>query len=155
MKISFTPAVYEHAARFVNRTPWEVSRDPELLFEGHRRAYLQYRHQVIVVGIDIYNLEAEAYGAVIEPCEGDAIPAIHDPMFKSIDDALGVKPFDPERAGRIPMAICGRAAFEEGVSASRCSDSRGRAVFHCVQPARHFAALRERRTAARRTRRRC
>ena len=48
MKIAFTPAVYEHAARFVNRTPWEVSRDPELLFEGHRRAYLQYRHQVIV-----------------------------------------------------------------------------------------------------------
>ena len=68
MRIPFTPVVYEHAARFVGRTPWEVSRDAELLFEGHRRAYLEYHQQVIAVGIDIYNLEAEAYGARVEPC---------------------------------------------------------------------------------------
>ena len=40
MTIPFTPVVYEHAARFVGRTPSEVSRDAELLFEGHRREYL-------------------------------------------------------------------------------------------------------------------
>ena len=105
MKIAFTPAVYEHAARFVGRTPWEVSRDPELMFEGHRCAYLEYRHQVIVVGIDIYNLEAEAYGAKIEPCEGDAIPAIHKPLLATMEEALALKPFDPQRDGRIAMAI--------------------------------------------------
>jgi hypothetical protein len=33
--------------------------------ESHRCAYLDYHHQVIAVGIDIYNLEAEAYGARI------------------------------------------------------------------------------------------
>ena len=33
--------------------------------------------QVIAVGIHLYNLEAEAYGAKIEACGGDAIPAIH------------------------------------------------------------------------------
>ncbi len=38
MRIPFTPVVYEHAARFVGRTPGEVSRDAELMFEGHRRA---------------------------------------------------------------------------------------------------------------------
>ena len=32
MKIAFTPVIYEHAARFVGRSPWDVSRDPELLF---------------------------------------------------------------------------------------------------------------------------
>jgi TPP-dependent pyruvate/acetoin dehydrogenase alpha subunit len=78
MKIAFTPVIYEHAARFVGRTPWEVSRDAELMFEGHRRAYLEYHHQVIAVGIDIYNLEAEAYGARVEACDGRGIPAIHD-----------------------------------------------------------------------------
>ena len=52
MRIPFTPVVYEHAARFVGRTPWEVSRDAELMFEGHRRAYLEYHQQVIAVGID-------------------------------------------------------------------------------------------------------
>lgn len=63
MKTPFTLAVYEHAARFVGRTPAEVSQDPALLFQGHRGAYLEYRHQPIAMGIDIYNLEAEAYGA--------------------------------------------------------------------------------------------
>ena len=82
MKIAFTPVIYEHAARFVGRSPWDVSRDPELLFEGHRRAYLEYRQQVIGVGIDIYNLEAEAYGASVENMGGDAIPAIHQPLWR-------------------------------------------------------------------------
>ena len=105
MRIAFTPVVYEHAARFVGRTPWEVSRDADLMFEGHRRAYLEYHHQVIAVGIDIYNLEAEAYGATIERCEGDAIPAIHQPLLGSLEDGLALKPFDPQRDGRIAMVI--------------------------------------------------
>lgn len=105
MKIPFTPVVYEHAARFVGRSPWEVSRDAALMFEGHRRAYLEYRHQVIAVGIDIYNLEAEAYGAKVEQCEGDAIPAIHQPLWSSLDEGLDVRPFDSERDGRVAMLI--------------------------------------------------
>lgn len=105
MKIPFTPVVYEHAARFVQRTPWEVSRDEDLMFEGHRRAYLEYRHQVIAVGIDIYNLEAEAYGATIPPCSGNDIPAIHEPLWASLDDGLSQKPFDPAHDGRIALVL--------------------------------------------------
>src|SRR5512137_1787146 len=105
MKTAFTPVVYEHAARFVGRTPWQVSRDADLMFEGHRRAYLEYHHQVIAVGIDIYNLEAEAYGAQVRQCDGDAIPAIHQPLWNSLDDGLAIKPFDPERHGRVAMLI--------------------------------------------------
>jgi uroporphyrinogen decarboxylase len=105
MKIPFTPAVYEHAARLIGRLPWEVSRDADLMFAGHRAAYLEYRHQVICVGIDIYNLEAEAYGARIEPCEGDAIPAIQEPLLNSLEDGLRLKPFDPQQDGRIPMLL--------------------------------------------------
>ena len=105
MKIPFTPAVYEHAARFVGRTPAEVSRDAELLFQAHRGAYLEYHHQPIAVGIDIYNLEAEAYGAKVEVVEGDAIPAIYQPLLRSFEDGLALKPFDPERDGRIAMVL--------------------------------------------------
>lgn len=105
MKIDFTPVIYEHAARFVGRTPWEVSRDPELMFEGHRRAYLEYHQQVIAVGIDIYNLEAEAYGGQIVEVQGDAIPAIHKPLLGSLEEGLTIKPFDPERDGRIAMVL--------------------------------------------------
>lgn len=105
MRIPFTPAVYEHAARFVGRTPWAVSRDPELFFEAHRRAYLEYRHQVIAVGIDIYNFEAEAYGATIEEPTGDVVPAIQHPPLGSLEEGLALPPFDPARDGRIPMAL--------------------------------------------------
>jgi len=63
MRMPFSAAVYENAARFTGRTPWEVSRDPDLLHAGHRAAWLEYGHTPVVVGIDIYNLEAEAYGA--------------------------------------------------------------------------------------------
>ena len=105
MKISFTPVIYEHAARFVGRTVWEVSRDPDLMFEGHRRAYLEYRQQVIAVGIDIYNLEAEAYGAKVEAGTVDAIPAIHHPLLATLEEGLTLPPFDPQRDGRIAMVL--------------------------------------------------
>jgi uroporphyrinogen decarboxylase len=105
MKIPFSPSVYEHAAKLVGRSPWDVSRDPDLLFEGHRAAYVEYRHSPVVVGIDIYNLETEAYGATITKPSGNGIPAVHDPLFSSIEEALGLSPYDPGRDGRLAMVI--------------------------------------------------
>jgi uroporphyrinogen decarboxylase len=104
MTPAFTPVVYEHAARFVGRTPWDVSRDAKLLFEAHRRAYLEYRQQVIAVGIDIYNLEAEAYGARVV-AEGEAIPAVRSPILGSLAAGLDLAPYDPARDGRIAMVL--------------------------------------------------
>lgn len=105
MRIAFSPSVYEHAARFVGRTPWETSRDAELLFQAHRAAFLEYRHSPIVVGIDIYNLEAEAYGAEPTVPEGTGVPAIHRPLFGSLAEALSIEPFNPAKDGRIPMVL--------------------------------------------------
>jgi uroporphyrinogen decarboxylase len=105
MKIPFTPVIYEHAARFIGRTPWEVSRDPELMFAAHAAAYRHYRQQVLAVSVDIYNLEAEAYGAKVTASTPDAIPAIHTPLLKSLEDGLNLKPFDPECDGRIAMML--------------------------------------------------
>ncbi len=105
MKIPFNPSVYEHAARFAGRSPWEVSRDAELMFRGHRDAWLEYRHTPVVVGIDIYNLEAEAYGAKIEVPGGDGIPAVLHPLFKTLDEALDIAPSNPAKDGRMAMVI--------------------------------------------------
>jgi uroporphyrinogen decarboxylase len=105
MKIPFNPSVYEHAARFTGRSPWEVSRNPEWMFAGHRDAWLEYRHTPIVVGIDIYNLEAEAYGAKVDVPGDGGIPAIYTPLFSSLDDAMTIAPFDPARDGRLSMVI--------------------------------------------------
>jgi uroporphyrinogen-III decarboxylase len=76
-----------------------------LLARGHIEAYRLYRHRPIVVGIDIYNLEAEAYGAVVSQASGNGIPAIQQHPFSTAGQLIALRPFDPKSAGRIPMAI--------------------------------------------------
>jgi len=103
--VQFCPSVYEHAARVIGKSPWEVSRDAGLLSKAHIEAYRLYRHRPVVVGIDIYNLEAEAYGAVVSRAAGNAIPAIREYPCSSVKELLNLEPFDPKTAGRIPMVI--------------------------------------------------
>jgi len=100
----FSPSIYEHAARVIGRSPWEVSRDITLLAAGHTEAHRLYGHRPIVVGIDIYNLEAEAYGAKVTRPLGNGIPAISKHPFSSVREILKLEPFNAS-AGRIPMAI--------------------------------------------------
>ena len=75
------------------------------MYQAHAAAYRTYRHSPIMPGIDIYNLEAEAYGAKIEEAEGDAIPAVKHHPFQSLEDILKLKPLDARKDGRIPMQI--------------------------------------------------
>jgi hypothetical protein len=103
--MQFAPAVYEHCARLIDRRPWEVSRDPDLLFEGQAEAYRRYRHAPVVVGVDIYNLEAEAYGARVDEPDGNGIPAIVDHPFAASADLLALPPLNPVRDGRLPMVL--------------------------------------------------
>ena len=105
MAIEVSPSVYEHAAKILGRTPWEVSRDGQLIYEAHAAAYEFYRHTPIMPGIDIYNLEPEAYGAVIEPPSGHNIPGIEHHPLRSTAQLLELPPLDPATAGRIPIQI--------------------------------------------------
>jgi uroporphyrinogen decarboxylase len=100
-----TAAVYEHAAFLIGRSPWEASRDAELLRRGHAAAFRLYRHTPVVVSIDIYNLEAEAYGAAVRQPVGCGVPAIVEPLCGSLEALAQLDPFDPSRAGRVPMTI--------------------------------------------------
>jgi uroporphyrinogen decarboxylase len=103
--MKFSPAVYEHAASLIDKSPWQASLDGELLFQGHKKAFELYYHSPVVVGIDIYNLEPEAYGATIEKPMFNGIPAITSHLCSSIKEVIELPSFDPQSAGRIPMAI--------------------------------------------------
>lgn len=103
--MDFMPAIYEHAARFVNHTPWEVSRNSELLLQAHADAWEFYHHQPVVVGIDIYNLEPEALGARIDRPDENAIPAIHVHPHTTLQEVLELPLLNPKTDGRIPMVI--------------------------------------------------
>jgi uroporphyrinogen decarboxylase len=105
MAMEVSPSVYEHAARILGRTPWEVSRDGELIYQAHAAAYEFYQHTPIMPGIDIYNLEPEAYGAVIKKPSGHNIPAIEHHPMSSTAELLRVPPLNPATDGRISMQI--------------------------------------------------
>jgi uroporphyrinogen decarboxylase len=103
--LDFAPSVYEHAARIIGRRPWEVSRDPELMFQGHAEAYRRYGHRPVVVGIDIYNLEAEACGAPVRDPGGNGLPAVSDHPCADLDCVAAIRLPDPRRDGRLPMVL--------------------------------------------------
>jgi uroporphyrinogen-III decarboxylase len=103
--MQFSPSVYEHAARVIDRSPWEVSRSADLLAQANIEAFRLYRHCPVVVGIDIYNLEAEAYGAPVERPSGNGIPAIHRHPYSTTEELASLEPFDPRADGRVPMVI--------------------------------------------------
>ena len=103
--MNISPSVYEHAAQLIGVTPWAASRDADLMFRAHAESYRRYRHTPIMPGIDIYNLEAEAYGGRIDKPSGHNIPAIAGPIFDSTAALMDVPPLDPARDGRIPMQI--------------------------------------------------
>jgi hypothetical protein len=101
----FAPVVYEHAARFTGKSPWEVSRSQELLVEAHTEAWKEYHHQPVSPGIDIYNLEAEAYGAVVDKPEGTEVPSITGHICSGPEEILELPHFNPSKDGRIPMVM--------------------------------------------------
>jgi uroporphyrinogen-III decarboxylase len=76
-----------------------------LLSQGHVEAFGLYNHCPVVVGIDIYNLEAEAYGATVEKPAGDGIPAISRHPYGTVKELLSLEPLDARTHGRIPMVI--------------------------------------------------
>lgn len=103
--MQFAPSVYEHAARVINRSPCEVSGSEDLLVQGNVEAFRLYHHDPVVVGIDIYNLEAEAYGTTVDHPAANGIPAITKHLCSSAKDILELKHFNPKTDGRIPMTL--------------------------------------------------
>ncbi len=102
--IQFEPFICDHAAFLIERRPWDVSRDPNLLFEAQKKAIQKYGLKMCVAGMDIYNAEAEALGCVVEEPEGNNSPAIFRPLYASVNEIQNLT-FDPENDGRLPMIM--------------------------------------------------
>jgi uroporphyrinogen decarboxylase len=114
--MDFSPVVYEHAAALIGSTPHAFSRDERLLAEGHLAAHRLYGHSPVVVGSDIYNLEAEAYGATVLEPDGPAVPSLGPPIAADADALAALPPLDPQRDGRLAMVLraAGRVRDELG-----------------------------------------
>lgn len=105
----FLPAIYEHKAAFINSTPSDISRDADLLTKAMLAEYEQIGPDALAVGIDVYNLEAEAIGCKVTFYEdGDpSIPGIKpgNHMIKVGDDLSQAPLPNPLKDGRMPVNI--------------------------------------------------
>ena len=75
-RVPFVPSVYEHGARLIDQSPGPVSRDPDLMAQAALKAYELYHHDIVTVGIDIYNIEPEALGCEVSKGEDGSIPGV-------------------------------------------------------------------------------
>jgi uroporphyrinogen decarboxylase len=99
----FEAVALDHAARLIDRRPWDISRDSNLLAEAVLEAVAVYRQESCVVGVDVYNLEAEAYGCQVQEPVGNGVPAITRPHIAGLDDIAALRM--EASAGRIPMIL--------------------------------------------------
>ncbi len=104
-RIPFVPTIYEHAARVINKTPSQVAADEDLVVESQLAGYELYKHDLISVGVDIYNVEYEALGAKVEYHENEELPSIDEVLVDSKNDLERLRIPDPESDGRMPLFL--------------------------------------------------
>lgn len=108
-RIPFIPAIYEHKAWFVNDTPSRIARNADLLTKAVIAEYEAVQPDALTIGVDVYNVEAEALGCEVIYYEGDdiSIPAISadGAIFTGDDDFASMNLPDPLNDGRMPLNI--------------------------------------------------
>jgi len=115
--VPFVPAVYEHKARLVGRTPSAVCRSLDLLLESVEKEIDVYDPDVVTVGLDVYNVEAEAAGCAVRYFDGSTdVPAIIEPLVGRPEDLRKLGLPDPGRDGRMPLFVeaAGRVQKDRG-----------------------------------------
>ncbi len=108
-RVPFVPAIYEHKAWFINDTPSNVSRDVDLLTKAVLTEYEVVQPDALTIGIDVYNVEAEAVGCKVTYYEGDdtSIPAISadSAVFSETTRLTSIDLPDSHRDGRMPVNL--------------------------------------------------
>ncbi len=102
----FCPAIYEHKAKLIGKAVSEVAQNAELLCQSVLAEYEIYRPDMLTVGIDIYNIEAQAIGCgVVFPDAIDAVPAIDRRILNDISEVERLTLPNPEKTKRMPLIL--------------------------------------------------
>jgi uroporphyrinogen decarboxylase len=116
-KVPFVPAIYEHKARLVGRSPSEVCRSADLLLEAMDLELELYDPDVLTVGVDVYNVEAEAVGCEVRYFgKAPDVPAVAGPVLAGPGGIGRLRRPDPGRDGRMPLFVdaAARLARDKG-----------------------------------------
>ncbi len=105
-RIPFVPAIYEHKGALVGKTPSEICRNADYLYAGLKREAELYDADMLVIGIDVYNVEAEALGCKVVYFDNSTeVPAIVEPLIKEAADLDRLGLPDPSKDGRMPIYL--------------------------------------------------
>ncbi len=108
-RFPFLPAIYEHKAWFVGETPSRVCRDVGLFTTAVLAEYERVQPDALTIGLDVYNVEAEAVGCRVTYYGGDdtSIPAVapEGAVFQGSEDVASLKMPDPHKDGRMPLNL--------------------------------------------------
>lgn len=80
-QLLWEPAIYEHKAALIGREVGEVAFSSELLTEAVLAEHEVYQADFLTVGVDVYNVEAEACGAMLKATGPKTCPEIPEPLF--------------------------------------------------------------------------
>lgn len=115
--VPFEAVSYDHAAALLGVTPWEMSRDSDLLARGHQLVIEAYRLNHCVVAVDLYNIEAEAYGLEIAKPAGNGMPSPTHPGWDDVSMLANLQ-LDFNR-GRIPLLLQAASQLQAACPAVR------------------------------------
>ncbi|MCE0498212.1 MAG: hypothetical protein LV481_09745 [Methylacidiphilales bacterium] len=105
----FLPAIYEHKAWFLQETPSHVCQSTELLARALLAEFETIGPDALTVGIDVYNVEAEAAGCQITFYDKNhtGVPGIEaGHHILRVDDDITNRPIpNPRTDGRMPVHI--------------------------------------------------
>ena len=108
----FAPAVYEHKAALVGTSPSILARDPRLLEKAVACEAEAYDADMLTVGVDVYNVEAEALGCPVRFFESNDVPSVESPILVAGGDLGRLRLPNPERAARMPVFLAAGEAIQ-------------------------------------------
>ena len=114
-RVPFVPVIYEHAARLLGISTSSLARDENLIVEGQLKAYELYRHDLVSVGVDIYNVEAETLGCKVHFFDNMSVPSVEGPVISNYQEFMKLKVPDPCISGRMPLFVSAAARINGAI----------------------------------------
>jgi uroporphyrinogen decarboxylase len=114
-RVPFVPVIYEHAASLIRVNTSDLARNEDLIVKGQLAAYHLYKHDLVSVGVDIYNIEAEALGCKVSYFNDSSVPSISEPIISDFEDLKKLKVPNPASDGRMPLFISATRRINEAI----------------------------------------
>ena len=113
--LPFAPTILEHAAALTGQTPSKAAQSASLMARAHIEAFRRYCPAAVTVGVDVYNIEAEALGCRVRFYDDASVPGIVTHPLTVESDPAQIT-FSP-RLGRIRLIVDAASRVKEAAGA--------------------------------------